>query len=380
MKRIAIILFLVLICAVAFSQLGEKVYYKSPIYVEAGTGYQTYKTDDNTISVLYFPVSVMIPLSSELSMTISNNPFFVKRDISGTEVKVNHLSDTKLNMRYMFLDKRGLLNLFVNIPTGKTKLELEEFDTFTDLSMSILRYKINTFGEGLNVGAGFNYAIPIDKKSVLGVGISYTNRMEFQPINFDRIQKNYELKYDPSDELGFNLSYFNSLSETMKLSFDAYYVTYSKAKINSKDTFNPGSSLSIIGGLSFITGSLNHNLLLNVRTFGNNQQNISRKWVDYKNSYQIDLDYKISHKITPDVDLFGLLQARNYGEHQDNWNGIIYVVNKSSLFSIGAGTKLPVSGTLSLTAVAKYNMAKVQTNKDMNLNGIDLSIKFNYAF
>ena len=380
MKKTAIICFLVLISTTAFSQLGEKVYYKSPIYIEAGSGYQTYKGDDNTISVLYFPISVMIPINSELSLTINNNPYLVKRTVPGSDVKVNHFSDTKINLRYMFLDKQGLLNVFMNLPSGKTKLELEEFDTFTDLSMGILRYKVNTFGEGFNIGAGFNYAIPIDRRSTVGLGISYNNRMEYQPINLERIQKGLEYKYKPSDELGFNLSYFNSFSETFRLSLDAYYVTYASAQLNSLELFKPGASLSLVAGLALTTGSLNHNLFLNVRTYGNSQQKILEKWIDNKNSYQFDADYKISQKISGNLDLFGLLQARSYGEHQDNWNGMIYTVNSSTLFSIGAGAKIPFFGAFNITGIVKYNMAKVKIAQDMNLNGIDLSIKFNYAF
>jgi hypothetical protein len=380
MKKTTIICFLILISTAAFSQLGEKVYYNSPIYIEAGASYQSYESDDNTISVIYFPISVMIPLTNEISLTINNNPYIVKNEMQLSDVKVNHFSDTKLNFRYIFLDKRALLNVFMNLPSGKTKLELEEFDTFTELSMGILRYKINTFGEGFNIGMGFNYAYPIDKRSTVGAGISYNVRTEYQPINLDRIQKGLEYKYNPSDELGLNLSYFNSLSESFKLSLDAYYIIYSYAQLNSNDLFKPGSSLSMVAGLSLNTGTLNHNLILNLRTYGNNKQKQSETWIDFKNSYQLDADYKITQKLSGDIDLFGLLQMRSYGEHQDNWDGMIFTVSSSTLFSLGAGTKIPVFSSLGLTGILKYNIARVKISEDEKLNGFDLSVKFNYAF
>jgi hypothetical protein len=363
----------------ANAQFGEKVYYKSPVYIEAGAGYQSYKSNDTTLSALYFPITVMIPFNDELSVTITNNPYMVTRKLPSGDVKVNHLSDTKLNLRYIFLDKRALLNLNANIPSGKTKLELDEFDVFTDLSMGVLKYKVNTLGEGFNIGLGFNYAFSLSKKSTVGAGLSYNNRMEYQPINYERIQKGIEFKYDPSDEIGINLSFFSLLSSELHFSADAYYVTYSNAKINSINVFEPGSMTSIMIGVVFEPGIWQHTLLLNGRIYGDNKQKRSEEWSQFKSSYQLDLDYKLARNIYDNINIFGLFQARMYGEHQDNWNGVIYTVDKSSMLSFGAGLKIPIM-PVNITASAKYNSGTIKMQEDMNLSGIDLSIKLSYAF
>jgi len=380
MKRFLFLIFIIFASSISYSQLGEKIYYKSPIYVEAGSGYQKYSIGDTSLSLLYFPVSVTLPISSELSVSISNNPYMITRKLAASEVDVSSLSDTKISARYVFLNRKALLNVFANIPTGKTKLELSEFDIFTDLGLSILKYRVTSLGEGFNIGAGLNYAFQISKKSTVGIGVSYNNRAEYQPINWERIQKDEVFKYNAPDELGFNLSYFSSITDKFRISLDLFYTTYSYAQINSIDIYEPGGLISLIAALSFSTGEINHLLLLNPRFYGENKQKRLNNWISFKSSFQLDAEYKISFNLFNEIIMTGLLQARNYGEYQDNWHGRIYTMHESRLYSAGLGLNIPLYDLLSLNALAKYNTGNVTMTQDMDFNGFEASFRINYAF
>lgn len=380
MKRFSILIFLFFAASSMFAQLGERIYYRSPIYIEAGSGYQKYSTGDTSLSLIYFPVSVTIPVTQELSFSVSNNPFMVTRELSKGEVKVNNLSDTKIGARYIFLNRQALLNLFVSLPTGKTKLELSEFDIFTDLGLSILKYKISNLGEGTNLGAGFNYAFPLDRKNTLGIGISYNSRMEYQPINWEPIERGAVFKYDPPDEFGVNASYFGVLNENVKLGLDLFYTKYSPASINGNDVYEPGDIISFISAISVQTGTINHVLILNPRYYTENKQKRLGIWTSFKSSYQLDTEYKLSFNLFNDVTMFGLFQYRNYGKYQDNWNGRIYVMEESNLFSAGLGFNIPLLETVYLNALGKYNNGKVTMLSEMDFKGFEASLKINYAF
>jgi len=227
---------------------------------------------------------------------------------------------------------------------------------------------------------GFNYALPLNKNSTIAFGVSYTSKSEYEPVNYERIDKNIQLKYKPSDELSINLNYFKKLTRNIDFSLDLLYTNFNKSKINNNDIFQPGNIISSVIYFLINTDDINHSFLLNLKKITNNELKENENWIKYENSIRIEADYKAEFNTFSNIILFPLLQYRNYGKYLDNWNGVIMNINSSSIISLGIGTIIPITDLLKLKFTTKYNFGKIEINKGNNIKGLESFLTINFAY
>ncbi|HQJ75436.1 MAG TPA: hypothetical protein PKW14_07640 [Bacteroidota bacterium] len=380
MKKSLYLLAILFSLSSTFAQIGEKVYYTSPIYLDFDIHYQNYKMNDTSLTLFCLPVNIMVPITNQLSVSISNIPYQITHKYDNSSYNLKNISDTKVLIKYIFLDKKALVNLFLNLPSGKTKIDIDEFDILTNLSMSILKYKIITLGEGFNIGLGFNYALPLNKNSTIALGISYNSKSEYEPVNYERIDKSLQLKYKPSDELGINFNYFQKITKNINFSLDLLYTTFNKSKINNNDIFQPGDIISSIIYFWINSDDINHSFLLNLRKINNNELKENGNWIKYENSMRIEADYKVEFNTFSNIIIYPILQYRNYGKYLDNWNGVITNINSSNILSFGIGTRIPITDLLNLKFTTKYNFGKIEIDKVNNIKGIEAFLNINVAY
>lgn len=139
--------------------------------------------------------------------------------------------DTKANFSYMVVDKFFADLIFgfdFNLPTGKTKLNLEEQGLVLDPDL----VAISRLGEGFNLNPTISLA-KVWNKLAAGIGVGYLFRGEYDYSEAVR-------KYDPGDILSLTgeLSYFFSSKWEGRLFGE--FAHYDKDKVANKDYYEEG--------------------------------------------------------------------------------------------------------------------------------------------
>ncbi|MFQ5770316.1 MAG: hypothetical protein ACE5HX_07255 [bacterium] len=150
---------------------------------------------------------------------------------------LNGLTDTQLGFNYYLENANVVLNLGLNLPTGKNKLSLTEFETSSLISNNIFNLQIPNFGQGLNVTSGLTWALPVSEVLVLGVGASYQYKRGFKPLQA------FIENYDPGDEILLTGGFDLRLGQTASFSGDVIFTIFGKDKIGEDEVFAPGNKL-----------------------------------------------------------------------------------------------------------------------------------------
>jgi hypothetical protein len=398
-----------------FSQFSERVYYLKSNTFDFGGNYQSFKIGETTLSEISFPVQLTIPITEKMSLSISNSYVLINRKSTDSIIRIdrdqsgkaldtllvpkenkkdlNTITDTRVGFKYLFLDNKGLLTLSLNLPTGKRDLEDTLFNIETQLGLGILKYRIPLLGQGFNAGGSFVYALPLNRKNILGLGAFFNYKTKYKPVN--------SVDYTPGSDYGFSFSYIYQPSFNLRMNFDASYSIFSKDKISfvsvSGNTeknvdldFKAGSKINLIAQLFMKTGSFQHLLFVQERLIGNNMQqsveidpvthNIKYIDNDVSNGQQLDAAYNITFPLSAYISLNAQLFGRVYGAGQENWNGIIIETGASNVFGGGLGLRFSLFDNLNLDITGKYLTGKISLEKDLDLSGMDVSAKFNFLF
>jgi hypothetical protein len=157
----------------------------------------------NLLSVSYSPMR-------NTNMNLVTRYSMVGGDAEG----LKGFSDTQFSLGYKIPSSNLILDGGISIPTGQTELSLEEFQTTQLISQSIFGMQTPSFGQGMNIFFGASYIIPVSKGFVLGAGLSYQIRSEYQPM------KLVNMDYAPSDEITATAGLDVKLDEVSSLTGD----------------------------------------------------------------------------------------------------------------------------------------------------------------
>jgi hypothetical protein len=387
-----------------FSQFSERVFYLKSISLDVGGNLQSWKVGDTKLTETSLPLQVVFPITEQMSISLSNIPVLISRTASDTtfdkqgnmqtadkKTTINSLTDTRIGLKYIFLDNKALLNLSVNIPTGKKDLEDESYGLSTQLGLGILKYRMPVLGQGLNVGGSFVYAIPLNKRNIVGFGLSYNMKSKFTPVK--------SVNYKGGDDYGLSLSYIYNPASGLKISLDAAYTNFMKDKISFTSLsdgvektiemeFQSGYKINLVSQISLKTGPVQHWLVLQDKIRGKNQQQTLKvvdnqfiyNWKDVTNGQQLETNYNFSVPLSNLLTLTGQALFRIYGGGQDNWNGIVIQSDNSTVFGGGAGLRIMLMDNISLDVSGKYLTGKIKIGKEYNASGFDAYAKFNFLF
>jgi hypothetical protein len=381
------------------------------ISLDVGANYQSFKLGEITLTEISVPLQVVVPLSDQMSFSLGNIPVMVSRTAPDTSIiKVNNQltskvsdktvnittqTDTRVGFKYLFLDNRALLSLNLNIPTGKTKLNEDDFNVETQLGLGILKYRMPVFGQGFNLGGSFIYAIPITKRNILGLGVTFDYKSKYTPVT--------SVDYDPGEDYGVNLSYTYIPLSGVRFSFDAAFINFLKDKItfvastgteekNINLEFQSGFKLNLVAQFNLQSGSIQHWLILQDRIRGKNKQQIATpnvvnnkvewlyEWKDFTNGQQLEALYNLMIPLSPIFSVSALANVRMYGAGQDNWNGVVIESENSTIYGGGLGLRAMLMDNLGLDISGKYLTGKVKLQQEYNITGLELIAKLNFLF
>ncbi len=156
--------------------------------------------------------------------------------VGGDVSSLSGLSDMQIIISQRIPDYNLILNGGVNIPSGKTKLNSDEFITSRIISQELFGLRTSNFGQGLNAFLGITWLHPISDQVVIGGGISYQVKSEYQPADTSQ-------KYSPSNEFSLTAGLDIKLSETQTVTGDLTGIFYGSDKVDGKAIFSSGNRI-----------------------------------------------------------------------------------------------------------------------------------------
>ena len=180
----------------------------------------------NFVSLSYFPSH---------NTTLSLNTKFAS--VGGDLNNLNGLSDSQLSLKQSISKYNLIINAGINLPSGKTKLSQNQFETVRFISQDLFGMRTPNFGQGTNFILGVSWIHQLSDDYVIGLGSSYQIKTEYQPLS------SYSEKYKPANEISFTGGLDIRLSAAQTLTGDVMGVFYGNDKVNGNDVFSSGSRI-----------------------------------------------------------------------------------------------------------------------------------------
>lgn len=238
MKRV-IKLCLLLILMLAVNHYSQDIYSEQvTVNITLMPVYESWTLNDSTdfteftsiISAGYNPLeNTSIGLVTRYASADANSGNFTS--------KLSGLSDLQFLIKQKLPDQNLSFDGGVNIPSGKTKLSTEEFAVSQVVSQELFGLRTSNFGQGLNAFLGATWLHPVSEEVVIGVGVSYQLKSEYQPLAAA------DDKYKPSNEISLTAGLDIKLSETQTISGNYTGIFYGSDKLNGKNIFTSGNRM-----------------------------------------------------------------------------------------------------------------------------------------
>ena len=232
---------------------------RMPIKATVSAYYQRYDDGEKIITETSFPVSLMIPLSSKLSLGIWTS----QASIGGDKIaSLNGVADTQVLVSYVAPVGSGSLVVSVgaNLPSGKIELTTPEFDTAILLSQTAFNFRVPSYGHGFGLSPTITWAIPVSPNLVLGLGAAYQYRSGYKPL------ENFEDDYTPGNELLITAGFDSRLSSNTALSIDVTHSLYEADKIGKVEIFDSGNKTVVTSMIRRVRGFNELRLIIAFRT------------------------------------------------------------------------------------------------------------------
>ncbi|MCX6826831.1 MAG: hypothetical protein NTV06_06170 [candidate division Zixibacteria bacterium] len=215
------------------------------------------KRDNQTTKIhqLMVPMGGFIPLGEnfEASFYMANSSN--KLNIPDKEFSLSGASNLQFQVSHSFLSDVFLVSGGINLPTGKTELNLnKEWLVAEYLARDYLGFPMSRFGEG------FGYNLLLGGATMLGsircgAGLAYQYCGSYKPYN-------EASKYKPGNYFSINIG-ADLRTGAMTYNSDIIYTSYAKDEMDNHDIFKQSSQFDIrFGGLF---DNQVYNIALNMR-------------------------------------------------------------------------------------------------------------------
>lgn len=177
-EALLVLLLATLISASAVAQVAPGLPYSGALqaYVQA------WRVEDagtqRDIAQLVVPIGVFLPVSDGYEIRLSTAYVGLTRQLEGSEkrVTISGPADVKLQASGALLNRRLLVGLVANLPTGQRDLTGEEQDVVLSFIAPDLSVRAARFGEGLNVGGNVSYGLAPSGDILLALGGAFIYR------------------------------------------------------------------------------------------------------------------------------------------------------------------------------------------------------------
>jgi len=180
----------------------------------------------NIFSVNYYP-------ASNTNLMLNTKYASVGGDVNG----LKGFSDMQIIAKHSLSEYNLSLNGGINIPSGKTKLNQKEFLTSQVIGHDLYNLRTPGFGQGMNIFFGVTWLNAISDNFVIGTGLSYQIKGEYQPLEEN------PSKYNPSNEISATAGFDMKLDQTSTLTGDVTGIFYGSDELDGTKIFSSGTRI-----------------------------------------------------------------------------------------------------------------------------------------
>ncbi len=212
---------------------------------------------EKTISQVVTPIAVIFPIGTRFSFDIATAWARSRVEVKGDSAPpstVTGLTDTQVRGSYVFGQDAVVITAGLNLPTGQSTANAEQFAAAQNISNDFLLFPIGTMGAGFGATGGIAVARPIGAWN-LGVGGSYRHSSDFTPFEYNDGQKAH---YQPGRELRTRVGVDRSFRSSSAM-LGATYSSFGDDK-SAGATFNTGNRLVFQGAYSTLIGNRSYAL------------------------------------------------------------------------------------------------------------------------
>ncbi len=201
--------------------------------------------DDHKLKEGVFGLSAALQTSDrflfELDGTMANAKF--EADVLDDDLKLSSMNDTRIAAT--FFSKAGLTSLtaMANLPTGKTKLDEEEYTVAYSVADNSRKFLVRRFGQGLDIGAQ-GMVHPKAGNLAFHLGAGYLLKGKFQA------RKDDAEKYKFGDEISA-MAGLGYQKEKIAFMADGSFTMYMKDKVGDVEVFQAGSAMVFRTNVSY---------------------------------------------------------------------------------------------------------------------------------
>lgn len=295
---------------------------------------------------------------------------------------LSSLTDSFCTVSYTLFQRpvNILLGLDLNFPTGKEQLSQKE--KIVEAGENNDLFKIDDFGEGLNVG--FHLGL-VKEMTDLRVGIygGYTFYGEYDPTR-DIVDDDF----NPGNQLLLMTAFDWQVSPQFLFDTFLAYSYFGSDKINSEPVFQEGGKLVVGGGLygQYEPFSFNFNWQHAVQAKNDElvEESLETE-AENSNRFEFLGSLDLGYACSPEFVLHWLSDIRYYGEskRKSPVNGRPYE-GKRTRYALGPGFSYIYDQHISYHGLAKYFVLNqephVLLEDDVTLHGINVGIGMTYTF
>ena len=246
----------------------------------------------NILSVNYFP-------ERNTKLTLATR----YASVGGSVSSLSGLSDTQLLYSYQLKRYNLIFNAGLNLPSGKTKMNQDEFLTSRVISQDIFELRTSNFGQGFNMFLGTTWLHQVSKSIVIGAGISYQIKNEYQPLD------SLTAKYKPSNEISITAGIDAKLNGSSTITGDLIGIFYGSDKIDGKEVFATGNRLVASLAYKQYFGFNYFSVLMQYREIALDELKGLTTLIENEklNPNQFYINFSYNQKLSPEFDLsYGL--------------------------------------------------------------------------
>lgn len=127
--------------------------------------------EETKINQLIVPLSIFLPVTDKADIRIASSyASFGREGSDGSTESVSGVTDVRLQANYAAVQRRLLIGLVANLPTGQGELNNLQQDIVFDFVSPDLSVRANRLGEGFNLGGTLTYAAPVSRATILSLG------------------------------------------------------------------------------------------------------------------------------------------------------------------------------------------------------------------
>ncbi len=209
-----------------------------PVRVSVSAYYQHYTDEGRRLKEVSFPLSIYLPIGRQFGLSMQTSQ---ARASAEDLEELQGIDDVYLTLNHArkIGAHRLVFSLGANLPSGKSELTRDEFQTSVVLSRNFFPFHVPSFGQGFNVVPGVTWAVPLNDDLIVGAGVVVRFRGSYRPL------EDMEERFAPGNEilLAGGLEY--RLNPTRTLSVDLTHTVYQDDKIGSEDVFALGSQTTL---------------------------------------------------------------------------------------------------------------------------------------